>query len=62
MKNGTMDVESARAAAKRIYQKINFSGGALQSYELSALLTDTYEYLKIRNSTVNQLSSPQQKM
>ena len=44
-----MDQEAARAAAKRLFQKISFSGGALQSYEVSSLLNDAYEYLKIRN-------------
>lgn len=45
-----MEQEAAKAAAKRLYQKINFTGGALQSYEISTLLTDTYDYLQIRNS------------
>ena len=44
-----MDQEAARAAAKRLFQKISFSGGALQSYEVSSLLNETYENLKIRN-------------
>jgi hypothetical protein len=50
MKSNLMDPESAKAAAKRLYQKVNFSGGPLQSYEISSLLTDTYEYLKIRTT------------
>jgi hypothetical protein len=37
-----MDHQAARAAAKRLFQKANMTGGALQSYELSSLLTDTY--------------------
>jgi len=48
MKSHVMDSEAARAAAKRLYQKVNFGGGALQSYEISSLLSETYEYLKIR--------------
>ena len=32
MKSNLMDQEAAKAAAKRLYQKVNFSGGALQSY------------------------------
>lgn len=48
MKSNSMDTEWAKAAARRLYQKVNFSGGPLQSYEISTLLTDTYEYLKIR--------------
>jgi hypothetical protein len=44
-----MEEEAARAAAKRLFQKVNFGGGALQSYEVSSLLTDTYDFLKIRN-------------
>jgi hypothetical protein len=55
-----MEQEAARAAAKRLYQKINFTGGPLQSYEVSTLLTDTYEYLKIRTFLKMQLSSLQQ--
>jgi hypothetical protein len=53
-----MDQEAARAAAKRLFQKISFSGGPLQSYEVSSLLNDTYEYLKIRTSQFIQLLSP----
>ena len=52
-----MEVEAAKAAAKRLFQKANFSGGSLQSYEISSLLTDTYEYLKIRTITTTQLSN-----
>lgn len=48
MKSTLLDQEAAKAAAKRIFQKVNFSGGPLQSYEISSLLTDTYDYLKIR--------------
>lgn len=48
MKSNLMDQEAAKAAAKRLFQKINFSGGPLQSYEVASLLNDTYEYLKIR--------------
>ena len=48
MKSNSMDLESAKAAAKRLFQKVNFTGGPLQSYEISSLLTDTYEYLKLR--------------
>lgn len=44
-----MEEEAARAAAKRLFQKVNFGGGALQSYEISSLLTDAYDFLKIRN-------------
>lgn len=57
MKSNLLDNEAAKAAAKRIYQKVNFSGGALQSYEISTLLTDTYEYLKMRNCSSMQLLS-----
>lgn len=32
MKTNTMDIEAAKNAAKRIYQKINYTGGPLQSY------------------------------
>lgn len=46
MKSNLMEVEAAKAAAKRLFQKANFSGGSLQSYEISSLLTDTYEYLQ----------------
>lgn len=42
MKTNPLDVENAKAAAQRLYKKISFSGGALQSYEISSLLTDTY--------------------
>lgn len=52
-----MEEEAARAAAKRLFQKVNFGGGALQSYEVSSLLTDTYDYLKIRNFQNMQLSN-----
>ena len=55
-----MEQEAAKAAAKRLYQKINFTGGALQSYEISTLLTDTYDYLQIRNSLEMQRSNPPQ--
>jgi hypothetical protein len=53
-----MEQEAAKAAAKRLYQKINFTGGALQSYEISTLLTDTYDYLQIRNSVKMKPSNP----
>ena len=56
MKTNPGDIEAAKAAAKRLYQKVNFSGGALQSYEISSLLNDTYEYLKIRIFLLRQLS------
>jgi hypothetical protein len=52
-----MEEEAARAAAKRLFQKVNFGGGALQSYEVSSLLTDTYDFLKIRNFKKMQLSN-----
>jgi hypothetical protein len=58
MKSNLMDQEAAKAAAKRLYQKINFSGGPLQSYEVSSLLTDTYEFLKIRTFLFTQPSNP----
>lgn len=32
MKSNPLDQEAAKAAAKRLFQKINFSGGPLQSY------------------------------
>lgn len=52
-----MDIEAAKNAAKRLYQKINYTGGPLQSYEISSLLSDTYEYLKIRITLIIQLSN-----
>lgn len=58
MKSNLMDQEAAKAAAKRLFQKINFSGGPLQSYEISSLLNDTYEYLKIRIIVFIQPLSP----
>jgi hypothetical protein len=58
MKSNHADHEAAKAAAKRLFQKVNFNGGALQSYEMSSLLTDTYEYLKIRKPYITQLSNP----
>lgn len=61
MKTQSMDSEAARAAARRLYQKVNFGGGALQSYEISSLLTETYEYLKIRNTPIIQPSNLPQK-
>lgn len=42
MKTNTMDIEAAKNAAKRLYQKINYTGGPLQSYQISSLLNDTY--------------------
>ena len=53
-----MDQEAAKAAAKRLFQRVNFTGGPLQSYEVASLLTDTYEYLKIRKNSHTQLSNP----
>lgn len=47
-----MDQEAAKAAAKRLFQRVNFTGGPLQSYEVASLLTDTYEYLKIRKDAL----------
>ena len=32
MKTNPGDIEAAKAAARRLYQKVNFSGGPLQSY------------------------------
>jgi hypothetical protein len=58
MKPSPMDLESAKAAAKRLFQKVNFTGGPLQSYEISSLLTDTYEYLKTRNRLTTQPTNP----
>lgn len=40
--------EDAKQAAQRIYKRVNFDGGNLQSYELSSLLQETYDFLKIR--------------
>ena len=31
-----------------MFQKVNYTGGALQSYEVSSLMQETYEFLKIR--------------
>ena len=53
-----MDQEAAKAAAKRLFQRVNFTGGPLQSYEVASLLTDTYEYLKIRKNAHTQHSNP----
>ena len=57
-----MDLESAKAAAKRLFQKVNFTGGPLQSYEISSLLTDTYEYLKTRSRSTMQPTNPTHKI
>lgn len=43
-----MERETAREAARRLFKKVNYQGGALQSYELATMLEDTYGYLKMR--------------
>lgn len=43
------NLEQAKLAAQRIYKRINFDGGNLQSYELNSLMQETYDFLKIRN-------------
>lgn len=57
-----MEQQAARAAARRLYQKVNFTGGALQFYELSSLLNETYDYLHIRISVHIQRLNPIQVM
>lgn len=42
------DVNAAKEAARRLYKRVNYSDGPLGTYELSSLLTDTYNFLKIR--------------
>lgn len=42
------NLEQAKLAAQRIYKRINFDGGNLQSYELNTLMQETYDFLKIR--------------
>lgn len=58
MKTNPADLQAAKEAAKRLYKKVNFSGGPLQSYQLSSLLNDTYEYLKIRKHHNTQPTNP----
>ena len=49
--------EAAREAARRLYKRYNYSNGPFASYELSSLLAETYEYLKIRRlSLIKHLS------
>ena len=58
MKSKAMDLESAKAAAKRLFQKVNFTGGPLQTDEISSLLTDTYDYLQQRTVFHTQPTNP----
>lgn len=38
MNSNLKNVEEAKLAARRLYKKVNFDGGNLQSYELNSML------------------------
>lgn len=47
------EIAAAKEAAKRLFKKVSYQDGPLGSYELTSLLSNTYDILKIRKFLKN---------